>query len=39
LGKARLLDGQIAFMEEGIDKRVYIPYGLTENEIKIVEGK
>ena len=33
------LGNQIAFVEEEIDRRVYVLYGLTEEEIKIVEGK
>ena len=38
LDKARSLDRQIQFVDEEIDKRVYVLYGLTEEEIKIVEG-
>ena len=39
LDKARSLDRQIQFVDEEIDKRVYVLYGLTEEEVKIVEGK
>ena len=36
LDRSRLLDKQIAFIDEEIDKRVYILYGLTKEEIEIV---
>ena len=39
LDKARSLDRQIQSVDEEIDRRVYVLYGLTEEEIKIVEGK
>jgi hypothetical protein len=39
LDRVRSLERQIASMDEEIDKRVYVLYGLTEEEIKIVEGK
>jgi hypothetical protein len=39
LDRARSLDRQIAQIDEEIDKRVYVLYGLAEQEIKIVEGK
>lgn len=37
--RARNLDREIASVDAEIDKRVYALYGLTEEEIKIVEGK
>jgi len=39
LDRVRNLEREITRMDEEIDKRVYILYGLTEEEIKIVEGK
>jgi len=36
--KARSLDRQIHSVDEEIDKRVYVLYGLTADEIKIIEG-
>jgi len=39
LDKVRSLDRQIWPMDEEIDNKVYELYGLTEEEIKIVEGK
>ena len=39
LDRARSLDKQIASVDEEIDQRVYKLYGLTEEEIKIVEGR
>jgi type I restriction-modification system DNA methylase subunit len=38
LDRVRNLERQIAQVDEEIDKRVYALYGLTEEEIKIVEG-
>ncbi len=38
LDRARSLDRQIAQVDAEIDRRVYELYGLTEEEIKIVEG-
>ncbi len=38
LDRARSLDRQIQSVDEEIDQRVYELYGLTEEEIKIVEG-
>jgi len=38
LDRAWSLDRQITSVDEEIDKRVYVLYGLTEEEIKIVEG-
>src|SRR6266498_312269 len=38
LDRVRTLEKQIAIVDEEIDKRVYALYGLTEEEIKIVEG-
>jgi hypothetical protein len=39
LDKARSLDRQIRSADEEIDKRVYALYGLTGEEIKIIEGR
>ena len=39
LDRARSLDKQIRDTDTEIDKRVYKLYGLTEEEIKIVEGR
>ena len=39
LDRARSLDRKIASVDEEIDRKVYELYGLTEDEIKIVEGK
>jgi hypothetical protein len=39
LDRVRNLEKQIARVDEEIDQRVYALYGLTEDEIKIVEGK
>jgi hypothetical protein len=39
LDKVRTLERQIAQTDEEIDRRVYILYGLSPDEIKIVEGK
>jgi len=33
------LQREIVLVDEEIDKRVYILYGLTEEEIKIVDGR
>ena len=38
LDRVRALERQIAQTDDEIDKRVYELYGLTEEEIKIVEG-
>jgi hypothetical protein len=38
LDRARHLDRQIAGVDAEIDQRVYKLYGLTEGEIKVVEG-
>ena len=38
LDRVRTLEKQIAFIDEEIEKRVYVLYGLTEEEIRIVEG-
>ena len=37
--EVRALERQIAATDAGIDRQVYALYGLTEEEIKIVEGK
>ena len=37
--RVRNLERQIADVDAEIDRRVYALYGLTEEEIKIVEGK
>ena len=39
LDRVRNLERQIAQVDEEIDQRVYTLYGLTEEEIGIVEGK
>ena len=39
LDRARSLDRQITSVDEEIDKRVYVLYGLSPDEIRIVEGK
>ena len=39
LDRVRNLEREIVRVDEKIDKRVYVLYGLTEEEIKIVEGK
>ena len=38
LDRVRNLERQIAQVDEEIDQRVYALYGLTDEEIKIVEG-
>ena len=38
LDRVRNLERQIAQVDEEIDQRVYALYGLTEEEIKIIEG-
>ena len=38
LDRVRALERQIAHTDDDIDKRVYELYGLTQEEIKIVEG-
>ena len=38
LDRARSLDRKIASVDEEIDRKVYELYGLTEDEVKIVEG-
>ena len=39
LDRVRNLEKQIAQVDEEIDQRVYVLYGLTEDEIKVVEGE
>jgi len=39
LDRVRNLEREIVRVDEEIDRRVYVLYGLTEEEIKIVEGK
>ena len=39
LDRVRNLEREILRVDEEIDKRAYVLYGLTEDEIKIVEGK
>jgi hypothetical protein len=39
LDRVRNLEREILRVDEEIDKRVYVLYGLTEEEIGIVEGK
>jgi len=39
LDRVRNLEREIVRVDEEIDKRVYVLYGLTEEEIKVVEGK
>jgi len=38
LDRVRNLEREIVRVDEEVDKRVYVLYGLTEEEIKIVEG-
>jgi hypothetical protein len=38
LDRVRNLERQIVRVDEEIDRRVYVLYGLSPNEIKIVEG-
>jgi len=38
LDRVRNLEREIVRVDEGIDRRVYVLYRLTEEEIKIVEG-
>ena len=38
LDRVRNLEREIVRVDEEIDRRVYVLYGLTEEEIKIVEG-
>ena len=38
LDRARSLDRKIVSVDEEIDRKVYELYGLTEDEVKIVEG-
>ena len=38
LDRVRNLERQIAQVDAEIDQRVYVLYGLTEDEIRIVEG-
>lgn len=38
LDRVRLLDMKIASVDEEMDRKVYELYGLTEEDIKIVEG-
>ena len=38
LDRVRNLEREIARVDYAIDERVYVLYGLMENEIKIVEG-
>jgi len=39
LDRVRNLEREIVRVDEEIDRRVYVLYGLTEEEIEIVEGK
>jgi len=39
LDRVRNLEREIVRVDQEIDQRVYVLYGLTEEEIKIVEGK
>jgi len=39
LDRVRNLEREIVRVDEEIDKRVYVLYGLSPDEIKIVEGK
>ena len=39
LDRVRNLERETLRVDEEIDKRVYVLYGLSEEEIKIVEGK
>jgi hypothetical protein len=39
LDRVRNLERQIAQVDAEIDQRVYALYGLTEDEVKLVEGK
>ena len=39
LDRVRNLEREIAKVDDEIDKRVYALYGLSEEEIKIVEGE
>ena len=38
LDRVRNLEREIVRVDEEIDKRVYVLYGLTDEEIRIVEG-
>ncbi len=38
LDRVRNLEREIVRVDEEIDKRVYVLYGLTEDEVKVVEG-
>lgn len=38
LDRVRNLERELVRMDEEIDKQVYVLYGLTEDEIRIVEG-
>jgi hypothetical protein len=39
LDRVRNLEREIVRVDEEIDKRVYVLYGLSEEEIRIIEGK
>ena len=39
LDRVRNLEREIVRVDEEIDRRVYVLYGLTEEEINVVEGK
>ena len=39
LDRVRNLEREIVRVDEEIDKRVYVLYGLMEEEVKIIEGK
>ena len=39
LDRVRNLEREIVRVDEEIDRRVYVLYGLSSDEIKIVEGK
>jgi len=38
LDRVRNLEREIVRVDEEIDKRVYVLYGLTEDEVKVLEG-
>jgi len=39
LDRVRNLEREIVRVDEEIDRRVYVLYGLTQEEIRVVEGK
>ncbi len=39
ISRVRDLEREIVRVDEEIDRRVYVLYGMTEDEIKVVKGK